>query len=83
MKKFFKEHYHLHLLVGGLIGWVLSTTFDGVPLFFQFFLTIFVSTAIATMWEWGWAAAGKAIVDYWDVAWTVIGAVTALIIILN
>lgn len=82
MKKFITENYYLHLLVGGFMGLVLSKTFDGVPLFWQFFFTIFVSFGLATMWEWLWEASGKAKVDYYDVMWTVIGAVSTLIYIL-
>jgi len=80
MKKFFKQNYHLHLLVGGLMGWVLSLTFSGVPLFVQYFITIFVSGLTAVAWEWSWKMKNDAPIDYRDVFWTVLGAVITLTI---
>jgi hypothetical protein len=73
MKKFFKERYHLHLIVGALIGLILTFTYAGVPVFIQYFLTMFVTGIIATIWEWGWAMKGNP-VDKWDVIWSIIGA---------
>ena len=75
MNKFFKEHWYLHFIIGGFIGFVLTKTYDGVPIPVQVFLTIFVSGAIGTLWEWIWGALGKAKVDYIDVLFGITGAV--------
>lgn len=74
MNDFIKQHWHWHLLVGALIGWVLTKTFSGVPIPIQIFLVIFISGAIGTLWEWIFGALGKAKVDYRDVLFGVIGA---------
>jgi len=78
MKNFFKQNYHLHLLVGALIGWVLSMTFEGVPLFVQYFITIFVSTVLGVVWEWIWKMKNDALIDYRDVFWGVVGSILSL-----
>jgi len=82
MKNFFKQNYHKHLLVGALISMLLSLTYSGVPLLIQLFLTSFVTGVIATMWEWGWNMYNSAPIDYKDVKWSIIGALTTNIIIL-
>jgi hypothetical protein len=80
MKNFIKQNYHLHLLGGALIGWVLSLTFSGVPLFVQYFITIFVSTLLGIGWEWGWKIKNDALIDYRDVFWGVVGSILSLTI---
>jgi hypothetical protein len=80
MKNFFKQNYHLHLLGGALIGWVLSMTFEGVPIVIQYFITIFVSGITATGWEWFWKIKNNSPIDYRDVFWGVVGAVVTLTI---
>ena len=78
MKNFIKQNYHLHLLGGAIIGWVLYLTFSGVPLFIQYFITIFVSTLLGVGWEWGWTAYNKSPIDYRDVFWGVVGSILSL-----
>jgi hypothetical protein len=80
MKNFLKQNYHLHLLGGALIGWVLSLTFSGVPIVIQYFITIFVSTLLGIGWEWGWTAYNKSPIDYRDVFWGVVGSILSLTI---
>ena len=80
MKNFLKQNYHLHLLGGALIGWALSLTFSGIPLFVQYFITIFVSTLLGIGWEWGWTAYNKSPIDYRDVFWGVVGSILSLTI---
>jgi hypothetical protein len=80
MKNFIKQNYHLHLLGGALIGWVLSLAFSGVPLFIQYFITIFVSMLLGIAWEWSWKAYNDSEIDYRDVFWGVVGAVVTLTI---
>ena len=78
MKNFIKQNYHLHLLGGALIGWLLSLTFSGVPIVIQYFITIFVSTLLGVGWEWGWTAYNKSPIDYRDVFWGVVGSILSL-----
>lgn len=80
MKKFIKEHYYLHFLVGIVIGYILKLTFFAIPIPIQYFLTILISFNIGIFWEFAWAAYGKAKFDKYDVLWTVIGAVLLLTI---
>lgn len=80
--KFFKENYHKHLIIGALIGYVLTLTYSGVPTPIQLFLTAFIVGVFATMWEWGWNMKNASPIDYWDVFWSVIGALVINIIIL-
>jgi hypothetical protein len=77
-----KEQFRnaLHILIGAALGWVLFQTFDGVVIPVQIFLTVLVIGIIGTMWEWGWEMYSKAPVDYWDVKWSVIGALVIQII---
>ncbi len=81
MKNFIKKHYYIHLIVGVFIGWLLSQTFEGVPIFVQFFITAFVSTVIGIFWEWGWKMYNDSEIDYRDVFWTALGSVTYLTLI--
>jgi len=78
MKNFIKQNYHLHLLGGALIGWLLSLTFSGVPIVIQYFITIFVLTLLGIGWEWGWTAYNKSPIDYRDVFWGVVGSILSL-----
>jgi len=78
MKNFIKQNYHLHLLGGAIIGWLLSLTFSGVPIVIQYFITIFVSTLLGVGWEWGWTAYNKSPIDYRDVFWGVVGSILSL-----
>jgi hypothetical protein len=78
MRNFIKQNYHLHLLGGAIIGWLLSLTFSGVPIVIQYFITIFVSTLLGVGWEWGWTAYNKSPIDYRDVFWGVVGSILSL-----
>jgi hypothetical protein len=79
MEKFIKENYYLHLIVGALIGLILTFTYAGVPIALQYFLSMFITGCFATAWEWFWAMKGNP-VDKWDVIWSIIGAVLVLTI---
>jgi len=65
-----KEQFRnwLHVLVGLIIGLILSLTFDGVIIPAQIILTILAIGIPSTMWEWGWNMKTQSVVDYWDVA---------------
>jgi hypothetical protein len=76
---FLKANYHKHLLLGGLIGMVINTTFSGVPVFLQLFLTIFVSGLLGGMWEAAWAAYNGTKPDIKDVFYTVLAALIAVV----
>ena len=80
MKKFLKERYHLHMIGGGIFAYILTLTFAGVPIVFQYFLTLFLSGAFAIAWEWFWAMKNGNKEDYWDVCWTMVGATIILTI---
>lgn len=72
-------HNFLHILIGALIGYVMSLTFSGVPLVAQLVLGLIFSGVSGIMWEWGWYMFNKSVIDYKDVARAVI---PCLIIIL-
>lgn len=64
-----KNNYYAHLIIGLIIGIILSTTFEGVPTFIQYFLTTFVATVSGIAWEWFWKMYNDSEIDYRDVLW--------------
>lgn len=77
---FLRANYHKHIFIGGIIGMILSTTFSGVAVALQLFLTIFVSGLLGGMWEAGWAAYNGTKPDVKDVIYTVVSALIAVIL---
>jgi hypothetical protein len=75
-----KQNFHKHFIGGLFIAFLLNLTYSGIPLLVQFFISAFITAVIATMWEWGWEMYSKAPVDYWDVKWSVIGALVIQLI---
>ena len=73
-------NYWKHFIGGGIIGVILSQTFNGVPIFWQFFITTFVTLVVGVMWEWFWKIYNKSAIDYYDVFWAIVGAVASLTI---
>jgi hypothetical protein len=76
-----KNNYHLHLIGGVIIGLILSTTFEGVPIFIQYLFTTFIATVSGIAWEWFWKMYNDSEIDYRDVLWSTIGAVTSLTLV--
>jgi hypothetical protein len=77
MKKLFKnKHFRnlLHVVVGGLLGYLLSLAFDNIQLLVQLFLTVFVVGSLGIMWEWFWKMYNHSEIDYWDVIRAIIPA---------
>ena len=75
-----KKNYQLHFLGMYIIGCKLVTTYDGIELGFQIFLTTLVTAGLGILWEWGWAAYNKSEVDYGDVISGIIGGTISLFI---
>jgi hypothetical protein len=73
-----KKNYHLHFLGMYILGVKLIDTYDGVPMGFRIFLTVFITGGLGILWEWGWAAYNKSEVDYDDVAAGIIGGAISL-----
>lgn len=63
----------LHFVIGGGIGYLLSTTYLGIELFFQLLLTSIVLVVIGYFWEIGWYLYNKSVVDHKDVTRAVLG----------
>lgn len=78
--EFLRANYHKHIFIGSIIGMILSTTFSGVAVALQLFLTIFVSGLLGGMWEAGWAAYNGTKPDVKDVIYTVVSALIAVIL---
>jgi hypothetical protein len=76
-----KNNYHLHLVIGLIIGIILSTTFEGVPIFIQYLITTFIATVSGIAWEWFWKMYNNSEIDYRDVFWGAIGSILGLTII--
>ena len=76
-----KNNYHLHLVIGLIIGIILSTTFEGVPIFIQYLITTFIATVSGIAWEWVWKMYNNSEIDYRDVFWGTLGSILGLTII--
>lgn len=76
---FIRNNYHKHLLLGGLYGMMLSTTFSGVPIFMQLVFTLFTTGAICVGWEWFWGSLNGSKTDYNDVYYGVAASTLAVI----
>jgi hypothetical protein len=76
-----KNNYHLHLVIGLIIGLILSTTFEGVPIFIQYLITTFIATVSGIAWEWAWKMYNNSEIDYRDVFWGTLGSILGLTII--
>ena len=76
---FVRNNYHKHILLGGLYGMVLSTTFSGVPILVALFITLFTTGVLCTTWEWAWGALNGSKVDYNDVYYGVAASALAVI----
>lgn len=76
---FIRKNYHEHIFGGALIGMGLSTTFIGVFEGMQIFLTLVISGALGTLWEWGWGAYNGTQPDYNDVYFAMAAATIAVI----
>jgi hypothetical protein len=76
-----KNNYYAHLIIGLIIGIILSTTFEGVPTFIQYFLTTFIATVSGIAWEWFWKMYNDSEIDYRDVLWGSIGSVLGLTVV--
>lgn len=79
-----KEQFRnwLHVLGGLIIGFILTSKFNGVIIPAQIILTIIFIGIPSTMWEWGWHMYNKSKIDYWDVA-RGLGAGLVVVIISN
>jgi len=76
---FIRNNYHKHIFLGALFGMIISTTFSGVPIPIQLFLTVFCTGSICTIWEWFWGMVNGSKVDYKDVYYGVGAALIAVI----
>ena len=70
----------LHVIIGAVIGLVLSLTFNGVIIPAQIFLTVLVIGVGGTMWEWGWHMRNESKVDYLDVVRAVLAGLVVVMI---
>jgi hypothetical protein len=68
----------LHVIIGAVIGWMLSLTFDGVVVSAQIFFTVFIIGVGGTMWEWGWKMYNKSKIDYLDVVRAVLAGLVVV-----
>jgi len=80
MKKFFKERWYIHLICGAIVVtpliWLLikfDPSFD-IGKTAQVFIAGFFAYCIGFMWEWYFAAFHEAPFDYYDIWFTVLGA---------
>ena len=69
----------LHILIGLLIGYVMSLTFDGVPLLARLFFGALFSGVAGVCWEWGWHMYNKSKIDYKDVLRAVIPCLIVIV----
>lgn len=76
---FLRANYHKHIFLGGLFGMLLTLTFSGVYEGMQLFLTIFNTTVLGVLWEWGWKVYNKTEPDYNDVYVAVVAALIAVV----
>lgn len=76
---FLRKNYHKHILLGGFFGMILSLTFSGVSEEMQLFLTLFNTSLLGMLWEWGWGAFNKTKPDYNDVYYAVASALIAVV----
>ncbi len=86
MKKFFKERYHLHLLIGICLGFALTTLltiyaqFSDFPPIIGFLVMGFFLTGISFAREWYFSYKDEVPFDVKDIFWTAIGGVVGGII---
>ena len=89
MKKFIKERWYLHLICGALIItpliWLLikyDPSFD-IGKFGQAVIAWFFGWILGVCWEWYNGKFHEAPFDWWDVAFTSIGAIIGTVLICN
>ena len=77
MKLFKNKHFRnfLHILIGAILGYILTLTYNGVPFIVQLFITTFVVGGIGVMWEWFWRIKTLSEIDYNDVIRAVVPAI--------